>query len=253
MRIATLVGAGAAAAVTAALLGWSGWAAVTWTRYGRTARRAARDVLLDRYMPTYEVTDSHEARVAAPAAVTYATVVGMGMQESRAVRAIVRARERLMRATGGSSWPAGGIVEQMRSSGWAVLAEEPGRSVALGAVTQPWRGDVEFRGLPADEFRAFDREGYVRILTTIEVEPTGPAASVLRLGTRVATTDAAARARFRRYWAVFSPGILLIRYALLRRAKGEAERRHRRQRPAAEVARTPGTRATSLLPPAPAR
>ena len=41
----------------------------------------------------------------------------------------------------------------------------------------------------------------------------------------MATTDAAARARFRRYWAALSPGILLIRWAMLRRLRAEAERR----------------------------
>jgi hypothetical protein len=33
--------------------------------------------------------------------------------------------------------------------------------------------------------------------------------------TRVATTDAAAGAKFRRYWSCFSPGIVLIRWLLL--------------------------------------
>ncbi len=37
-----------------------------------------------------------------------------------------------------------------------------------------------------------------------------------------------ARERFRRYWAMFSPGILIIRYEGLRLVKAEAERRVRR-------------------------
>jgi hypothetical protein len=37
-------------------------------------------------------------------------------------------------------------------------------------------------------------------------------------------TDAEARARFRRYWAVTSPGILLIRKLALRLLKADAER-----------------------------
>jgi hypothetical protein len=40
----------------------------------------------------------------------------------------------------------------------------------------------------------------------------------------VSTTDATARRRFRRYWAVMSPGILLIRYEMLRLVRREAER-----------------------------
>jgi hypothetical protein len=41
----------------------------------------------------------------------------------------------------------------------------------------------------------------------------------------VVATDPAARARFRRYWTLASPGIVLIRWELLRLVKREAERR----------------------------
>jgi hypothetical protein len=41
------------------------------------------------------------------------------------------------------------------------------------------------------------------------------------------TTDPASRERFRRYWSLFSPGILVIRYEALRMVRAEAERRAR--------------------------
>jgi hypothetical protein len=40
----------------------------------------------------------------------------------------------------------------------------------------------------------------------------------------VVTTDAQSRRRFRRYWSVVSPGILLIRHETLRLVRREAER-----------------------------
>jgi len=43
--------------------------------------------------------------------------------------------------------------------------------------------------------------------------------------TRVTTTDADARRRFRRYWSVFSPGILLIRLEALRLLRASARQR----------------------------
>jgi hypothetical protein len=91
-------------------------------------------------------------------------------------------------------------------------------------VTQPWEADVVFGGLGPEAFTAFDTPGYVKIVWTLEVEPRGELASEFRTQTRVATTDAYARSRFRRYWAVFSPGILLIRLEGLRLVKAEAER-----------------------------
>ena len=97
----------------------------------------------------------------------------------------------------------------------------------VGAVTQPWEADVVFRGLPPEAFTAFNTPAYVKILWTLEVEPRGDSASVFRTQTRVATTEAYARSRFCRYWAVFSPGILLIRLESLRLVKADAERRAR--------------------------
>lgn len=58
------------------------------------------------------------------------------------------------------------------------------------------------------------------------VDPRGPHGAITQVETRVATTDTMARARFRRYWAAFSSGILLIRRAMLREVRREAERRY---------------------------
>jgi hypothetical protein len=111
--------------------------------------------------------------------------------------------------------------------GWRPLAEEPGRELVMGAVTRPWRAHVVFEAVPPARFAAFARPGYAQIAWTIAAEPRGPDASIVRTVTRVRTTDTAARARFRRYWAIYSPGILLIRAAALRVVHAAAERRYR--------------------------
>ena len=45
--------------------------------------------------------------------------------------------------------------------------------VTFGAVTQPWKSHVKFRGLPPDEFAAFDKPGFAKIAWTILAEPLG--------------------------------------------------------------------------------
>lgn len=227
MRSRTLIRVGTAAAA-AAVLGWPAWAAVAWARYGHVGRSATRDPLVDRYLPAYEVAETHETRVAAPASLTYAVAMGTTMQASPVVRTIIRARERLLGVRGAHPWPPGGIPEQLRAWGWGVLAEVPERQIVLGAVTQPWEGDVRFRALAPDAFAAFDDPGFVKIVVAISVESVGHDSSTAGVHTRVATTDPTARARFRRYWAAFSPGILLIRRATLHAVKREAERRYGR-------------------------
>jgi hypothetical protein len=222
MRKPGIVAMGASAA---ALLG-AGWVGATWLRYGRWCRRDHRgEPVLDRFMPEYEVRERHETTVAAPAEVTWAAARGVDLNRSGLVRAIFRARELLMGSVPAGSERHQDFLSEVLALGWRVLYEEPGREIILGAVTQPWKADVVFRGLPPEEFTAFAEPGYVKIAWTLAVEPAGADRSVFRTETRVATTSADARRRFRRYWAMLSPGILLIRRETLRLVRSEAARR----------------------------
>ena len=123
--------------------------------------------------------------------------------------------------------PAGLLAETL-SIGWAWPAESPGREVVVGAVTQPWLADVVFRALSPEMFREFREPGYVKIAWTLRADPGGEDWTIFRTETRAVATDKTARARFRWYWARFSPGIILIRWMLLRRLKAEAEAGDRR-------------------------
>lgn len=222
----------ATAGIAAAALGWLGYAALAWKRYGNVSRPRHADTLLDRYMPDYEVAEQHDVAVAAPASTTYDVLRAMDPLASPLVSAIFRGRELLLGAEHVRPPEPQSIVEQTMALGWRVLVEEPGREIVVGAVTKPWEANVVFRGLPPDEFLDFNEPGYVKIAWTLAVEGIAPERSVAWTETRVMTTDPVARKRFRRYWAVFSPGILAIRHAGLRRVRTDAERRFEEERAA---------------------
>jgi hypothetical protein len=222
MRARRLIAGSAAAALLAGV----GFVTLTWYRYGRVARGGDEDELLDRFMPDFEVRERHEVQVAAPAAVTFASARGLELHRSPLIRGIFRARELLMAATPARDRaPQRPFLDEVLSLGWRILAEEPDREIVVGAVTQPWRADVVFRGIPPEEFATFPEAGYVKIAWTLTVAPLGPRDSVFRTETRAIATDSESRARFRRYWTVVSPGIRLIRRETLRLVKREAEAR----------------------------
>jgi hypothetical protein len=200
------------------------WVAVAWARYGRVAAPHGdeRDPLLDSFMPRYEVAERHHVRVAASAAETMTAAIHADMQQSPLVRSIFRAREIVLGATGGAR-ASSGLLDEVEELGWRVLAHVPDREIVVGAVTQPWLANVVFRGLPPDEFARFDEPGFVKIAWTLRADPDGPNATIFRTETRVITTDAIARRKFRWYWARFSAGILIIRFALLPQVKRMAE------------------------------
>jgi len=206
---------------------YAGWVSAAWLRYGHVSPGAAEDAdpLLDQFMPAYEVVERHHIRVNAPAAITFAAACEQDLMELTPVRTIFKARELVLGSEPDTSAPPRGLLAFTKSIGWGVLAEVPGREVVMGAVTQPWLANVVFRPLPPAEFLAFSEPDHVKIVWTLRADPIGPRESVFRTETRVLTTDAAARAKFRWYWARFSPGITLIRWFSLRPVRAEAERR----------------------------
>jgi hypothetical protein len=218
-----------AAGVGLAVAGYASLATFIWVRYGSAPPPAydERDALMDRFMPQYEVVERHRVHVNAPAEIVLAAAKEADIEQSAIVRAIFRTRELVLGARRDSQRRPAGLLAQTTSLGWRVLAEVPGREVVVGAVTQPWLGEVVFRGVPPEEFAAFSEPGYVKIVWTLRADPAGPTSSVFRTETRVVATDRVARSKFRWYWARFSPGIAIIRYALLRPVKREAERRAR--------------------------
>jgi hypothetical protein len=178
-------------------------------------------------MPAYDVVERHHVRIAAPSAVTLAAACEIDLQGSRLVRTIIRAREIILGAAPDDRPRPHGLLAEVQSLGWGVLADVPGREVVVGAITKPWEANVTFRALPPDQFEAFNEPGYVKIAWTLRAEPLGPTESLFRTETRALATDQTARAKFRQYWSFLSPGIILIRWAVLGPLKTEAERRYR--------------------------
>ncbi|HEY7288556.1 MAG TPA: hypothetical protein VH583_01880 [Vicinamibacterales bacterium] len=202
------------------------YAATTWLRYGRVpaAGNEEADALLDEFMPVFEIVERHHVCVDAPAEVTLAAAREVDFSKSAVVRAIFKGRELAMGTDPDDANRPRGLVPLALSLGWRVLAEIPDREIVLGAVTRPWQANVVFRSIPAGQFAAFDEPDYVKILWNLRADPNPDGNSILRTETRAVATDLSARRKFRRYWSLVSPGIVLIRLFALRLLKDDAER-----------------------------
>lgn len=211
--------------VAAAFAAWFGFAALTWMRYGSPHTGAQPDVALDHFMPVYEVDEQRQVAVNAPWTNTFAAECRMDLQDSPIIRAVIEDRARLLGATPDpqASGVSGAFVAQAISYGWGVLAEDPGHEIILGSVSRPWDQNVTFQALPPDEFGGYQSAGYAKMIWTLDAEPTGPTTSIARTVTRVETTDADSRDKFRRYWATISPGVALLRSQALDLVETDAE------------------------------
>jgi hypothetical protein len=215
-----------AAGVALAATGYAAYVGMTWARYGHARRPDGdeHDALLDRFMPAYDVVDRHHVEIAAPAELALAIPGNMDLFDVPVVRAVFKGRQLILRAALDDRPRPRGLLAEVRSLGWVVLAETPGHEIVLGAVTRPWEANVTFRSVPPEAFAAFNEPDYVKIVWTLRADEVGDAASIFRTETRAAATDRSARAKFRRYWACLSPGIILIRRLMLRQVKLETER-----------------------------
>jgi hypothetical protein len=226
LRVAKVISAVGATIVAVAILILFAYAAHTWNGYGSAQPDRMPDPGLDHFMPVYDIDEQYEIAVAAPWTNTYAAECLMNLEDSPVIGAILKARQALLRATPDpdASQQPSSFLAQAISLGWGVLAEDPGHEIIVGAVSQPWEHDVAFEALAPDRFESFQTPGYAKIVWTLDAEPNGPDTSIARTVTRVETTDADSRSKFRRYWSTFSPGILVFRQQALALVKDAAER-----------------------------
>ncbi|HVA26841.1 MAG TPA: NAD(P)H-dependent oxidoreductase [Candidatus Baltobacteraceae bacterium] len=212
----------AAAGLVLGVAAYLAFAAWQFARYGKAR---GDDALLDRVMPRYEVGVHHEVEIRAAVDVAFEAMQHTDFEQSLVVKALLRAREIILGAAHETRAMPSGLTDQLAAIGWSVIAEDPGRELVFGTVTQPWQPNPVFRPLASAEFAAFDRPGFAKIAFSLRVDPLSPGVAKARTETRVQTTDPLSRARFRRYWALLSPGIDLVRIVLLQQLKAEAESR----------------------------
>lgn len=182
---------------------------------------------VDRFIPKADVRERHEIIVHTPAAVVLEVAERFDLHSIFIIRAIFWLRAKLLGAP--YARMKKGLVEETLGMGWEKLSHTPGREIVMGAVTQPWLGEVKFRPVPSGSFAAFNEPDLVKIVWTLEAEPLGSELTRFATETRAVATNDSARAKFKAYWRKFAIGILMIRWLSVPAMKREAERRYKAQ------------------------
>lgn len=187
------------------------------------------------FIPVPDVQDTHAIEIHAPSDLVFEVAKGTDMRASPVVAAIFWVRGFIMRDRARPR-RARGLVAETLSLGWGVLLYVPRQAIVMGAAARPWARDVTFSAIEPGSFGTFSEPDLVKIVWSLEVEPRGVDRTLIRTATRAVATDSGSRKKFMRYWRVFSPGIRLIRWFMLRSVKREAERRYRSAAPQIERA-----------------
>lgn len=185
-------------------------------------------MLINTYMPQFDVREYHQTRVAADPPAAFAAFRVLDLEKSRIVRLLFAIRtlpSRLMRPGKPRAQKPQPFLDSLLAMGWVILGEAPGEEVVLGTITQPWEATVKFRGLPPAEFLLFAQPGFTKIVWNIAARKSeAGGTTIVSTETRVLATDPESRRRFFRYWFFVKTGVRIIRRAALAQLRRELRR-----------------------------
>jgi hypothetical protein len=172
-------------------------------------------MLVDEFLPEYDVSDTVAAVVDADLATTWNTLLEVDLIDVGRRRPLVGVLGAIRILPDVISHMLHGEPPQrppehlrlrditqlpMDDGGWVLLGERPHDEIALGLVGKFWRPVIEFANVPAEQFRSFAEPGFAKTIYSLSVRTLGSHRTLLSGTMRTATTDEQARRWFRRYW-----------------------------------------------------
>jgi hypothetical protein len=187
----------------------------------------AEPLLIDQYMPGYDLAVVYSRVFRAPPERSFETVVDFDLFQLPAFRVLIGARGLPFRLAAAlrrrgdqaeASSPPTFRLRDMPSIGWMLLGERPGTELVFGQVGKPWkpRGGSPTDPVTRAEFAGFDRPGFAKLVESTRVDPYGERSAIVITETRVRCTDPDSLRRFRRYWLIVGPFSHLLRRTALR-------------------------------------
>ena len=197
-------------------------------------------MLVDDFLPVYDVSDSVATSVEAGVARTWDVLLATDLIEvgrQRPLVAVLGALRilpdvvaHLLHGEAPSSGPRTLRLRDLvdlptERGGWVLLGERPREEIALGLVGKFWRPVIEFATVPPERFVDFAEPGYAKMVYSLTVRALGERRTLLAGTMRTATTDPQAGRWFRRYWTLgVGSGAHVLVNGLLEVVREEAER-----------------------------
>jgi hypothetical protein len=176
---------------------------------------------MDEFLSTHDFSASYEIRIGAPRPVVYQCLLRSDFNKPWLVRLLMTIRT-------GKRPPRDGVPSDLRQrlhgTGFVILAEIPNEEMVIGVAGKFWRPDGgRCLDLSASDFGGFARTGYAKAAWNLRLQTESPKCTVLSTETRIKCFGRAALWKFRFYWSLVSPFSGLIRKAILKNVKVEAE------------------------------
>ncbi len=176
-------------------------------------------MLIDNFLPDWDVRERHRTKVHAPPQRVYAAVRQLDLSDARL--SIVLFRLRGLRSC--LRPPAAFDLDHFLRMGFILLAEKPDEELVLGLVGRFWTPSGELRRINKEDFRSFSERGYAKAAWNFSLSPQTDQIVLLETETRVRCLDEESRKRFRFYWLMIGGFSGVIRRDVLKAIKRTAE------------------------------
>ena len=175
---------------------------------------------IDEFLPNYDFSARYEIRIDAPASAVYRCLLRSDFSELWLVRLLlsIRSGKWLPRSRVSTD-----LRQRLQGTGFVILAEVPNEEIVIGIAGRFWRPDGgRCKELTAKDFAGFCRSGFAKAAWNFKLRADSTGSTVLSTETRIKCFGAAFW-KFRLYWALVGPFSGLIRKAILKQVKTEAE------------------------------
>lgn len=177
------------------------------------------EMLIDRYLPDFDVTLIEHTVVEADVPTTWAALTDLDLMQVHTplldAAMFVRSLPDRVAGWSGRARPDTPPPPEMKLAGegppldgWLALGQIDGFEIAFGAVGRFWQADIEWydvEGMTPEQFAAFDEPGWGRIAANFSLRAYGPSRTLASYEARTATSDPDAARRFANYWRLVRP------------------------------------------------
>ena len=177
-------------------------------------RESGHPMLIDEFLPRYDVYARYRINVRASLSEAYSAARSLDMSHSKIVRWLYR-----LRGLPQSDFTLDGMLKW----GFVLLADKPSQELVFGLIGRFWTPVPKIQRINADAFTAFNTPGFAKAAGNIAFIAQSHGSVCVTTETRVHCLDHASRKRFFLYWLLISPFSGIIRKEWLRLIKQKAE------------------------------
>jgi hypothetical protein len=178
-------------------------------------------------MPEYHFVERHQTLVRASEPTVYRSLLEVDFGGHPIVRLLLGLRALPGLLLRRRIWARSTRSLRLRDApafGFVFLEEHPPHEVVLGLTGRFWHVSGGLLPTHPGTFRDCVPAGSARVAWSFELSSRDGGVTLLSTETRIRCADATARQAFGRYWRLVRPGSGLLRRALLRSVRDDAER-----------------------------